>query len=284
MFKVKVKFIHLCLLAIVFLICVGFLYKDVFKLKKDLTLYQQTLENVFLRVNNVEKFNSLGSVTSAPKNIIQPNYSKEINTSTNTTTDDDSNSLLKANEYEELLRHMSTIVDGDESESDGSYEDEGEDDEEYEDDDEFDEEEYDEAGDGDCEDCDEDGDENEDEDSEELENEDYEEGDQDNEVGDIEFKGDEQLEEIEEVDTDKLENAKEETIVVEPVSVITNKNLKTSVSEKQNIDIDDDIIINVKPDSTNLSLKTVSELKDILKKRKLSVKGNKNELISRILK
>ncbi len=253
MFKVKVKFIHLCLLSVVFLICVGFLYKDIFRLKKDLSLYQKTLENVFLRVNNVEKFNALGSVSNTSKNVVQANPSKELRREINENVEDDSESSLKANEYEQLLRHMSTIMEENGSESD-EYEDE-EDENEYEEDQEEGLEE-----------------------KEELEEDEYDEEDNDEET-DEEFKGDEQL------DNNKLEEVIEETVeetVVEPVLV--NKDLKTIISEKKNIDIDDDIKINVKPNSDNLNSKTVAELKDILKNKKLSVKGNKNELISRILK
>ncbi len=291
MLKIKVKFLHLCLLAIVFIVCIAFLYKDIYKLKSSLNLFQKTLESMYVRVNHIESYNKLNHKdTQVPSNDIleavnkSSTYSDDVediddeddiedDSDDDEDDEDDDESLVKSEEYQDLLRHMSQLMDNDidsdkTSETSETY----------------------------------------------IEEIDNIRNDIDDVIDSDELTDTESIDEPTENFTDTTVNQTVDAVHDEPTidsvveseeesvakltiePTVENEQVAVSSPLTKTIQIDtDDIKVNIaatadksvknkeKYTNKSLNLKTVNELKEILKNKNLSTKGNKKELISRIL-
>ena len=253
MLKIKVKFMHLCILALVFFICVAFLYKDILKLKKDTMLLQKTLENVFLRVNNIESFN-IAAANNYPTTGPQTATMQKVQNN-----EEDS----ATEEYEDI--------------EEGEYEDDeygSEDEEEYGDS----EEEAEDEG-------------NSDEEYDDYDGDDSQQTDEDGEALLKSKEYQELLKHMSELSkndtvTSKVVNDNKVIDVTDEEPINAEEKVVELVSENEN-DLSDDIKINItdKKETSfdDLNSKTLAELKDILKSKQKSTKGNKKELVNRII-
>jgi hypothetical protein len=289
MLKIKVKFLHLCLLALVFIICIAFLYKDIYKLKNSLNLFQKTLEAMYIRVNHLESYNKLNPKDIPGESLLNSISNKSTANNTNyklydiddvddeeeddDDDDEDDGSTVKSDEYQELLRHMSQLMDND-NDNDNDSDDISETNIEELDDSAMAINDSDSAPDTYIESIDENN-------LDEIINEDVSEP--------IENTIDEST------DTTTSESITESTTepITESFNGLVNESNSESITKplSKSIEIDtEDIKVNIankskdKFTNKNLNLKTVNELKEILKNQKLSTKGNKKELISRIIK